>query len=183
MLFLQLVQEIVSKFGSLDLEKLEEKLTTMRILENFDLPSSVADLFTKPEIPVDNNTETVEVHDKVKASGEVVTNDEDDTGKKTSAKTEAAAEKDIETKTIVRLEPAVIPPKKVRMANLCVVGGHAVNGVAEIHSEIVKEEVFRDFYEVSIISMNLSICIRSVILVTLSFCSCIILLLTFTALA
>ncbi|XP_060187423.1 alpha-1,4 glucan phosphorylase L-1 isozyme, chloroplastic/amyloplastic [Lycium barbarum] len=144
----ELVHEIVSKYGSLDLDKLEEKLITMRILENFDLPSSVADLFTKPEIPVDDDTETVEVHDKVEASDKVVTNDEEDeTGKKTSAKTEAAAETEIDKKTTVKPEPAVIPPKKVRMANLCVVGGHAVNGVAEIHSEIVKEEVFNDFYE------------------------------------
>lgn len=147
----------------------------MRILENFDLPSSVADLFIKPESQVDDDTETAEVHDEVKASDEVVTNDEDDkseeddTGKKTSVKTETAAEKEIDKKTPVSLEPAVKPPKKVRMANLCVVGGHAVNGVAEIHSEIVKEEVFKDFYEVCIVSMNLLICIRSVVLVKLSF--------------
>ncbi|TMW99317.1 hypothetical protein EJD97_002755 [Solanum chilense] len=143
----ELVHEIVSKYGSLDLNKLEDKLTTMRILENFDLPSSVAEFFINPEISVDDDTETVEVHDKVEASDKVVTNDEDDTGKKTSMKTEAFAEKDIDKKTPVSPEPAVIPLKKVRMANLCVVGGHAVNGVAEIHSEIVKEEVFNDFYE------------------------------------
>ena len=34
------------------------------------------------------------------------------------------------------------------MANLSVVGGHSVNGVAEIHSEIVKQDVFNSFYEV-----------------------------------
>lgn len=149
----------------------------MRILENFDLPSSVAEFFINPEISVDDDTETLEVHDKVEASDKVVTNDEDDTGKKTSMKTEASAEKDIDKKTPVSPEPAVIPLKKVRMANLCVVGGHAVNGVAEIHSEIVKEEVFNGFYEVSIISMNHLICIRSGVLTH------IILLLTFTALA
>ncbi|KAL9323498.1 hypothetical protein ACSQ67_008355 [Phaseolus vulgaris] len=43
--------------------------------------------------------------------------------------------------------PVPEPPKLVRMANLCVVGGHAVNGVAEIHSEIVKDEVFNAFYK------------------------------------
>jgi starch phosphorylase len=40
-------------------------------------------------------------------------------------------------------------PRVVRMANLSVVGGHSVNGVAEIHSEIVKQDVFNSFYEVS----------------------------------
>ncbi|GAV65707.1 Phosphorylase domain-containing protein [Cephalotus follicularis] len=44
-------------------------------------------------------------------------------------------------------EPVIEPPKMIRMANLCVVGGHAVNGVAEIHSEIVKDEVFNEFYK------------------------------------
>jgi starch phosphorylase len=36
------------------------------------------------------------------------------------------------------------------MANLSVVGGHVVNGVAEIHSEIVKDDVFNAFYKVNI---------------------------------
>jgi starch phosphorylase len=37
--------------------------------------------------------------------------------------------------------------KYVRMANLACVGSHAVNGVAELHSELVKETVLRDFYQ------------------------------------
>ncbi|XP_068653751.1 alpha-1,4 glucan phosphorylase L isozyme, chloroplastic/amyloplastic [Aristolochia californica] len=45
------------------------------------------------------------------------------------------------------LQPEPKLPVSVRMANLCIVGGHAVNGVAEIHSDIVKEEVFNDFYK------------------------------------
>ncbi|KAJ6926849.1 hypothetical protein NC651_011064 [Populus alba x Populus x berolinensis] len=47
----------------------------------------------------------------------------------------------------IMAEPPPKPPKMVRMANLAVVGGHAVNGVAEIHSEIVKDEVFNAFYK------------------------------------
>ena len=35
----------------------------------------------------------------------------------------------------------------VRMANLCVVGTSSVNGVAELHTEILKKTLFKDFYE------------------------------------
>uniref|UniRef100_A0A672RTT0 Alpha-1,4 glucan phosphorylase n=1 Tax=Sinocyclocheilus grahami TaxID=75366 RepID=A0A672RTT0_SINGR len=38
--------------------------------------------------------------------------------------------------------------KKINMAHLCIVGSHAVNGVAQIHSDIIKDTVFKDFYDV-----------------------------------
>jgi starch phosphorylase len=37
--------------------------------------------------------------------------------------------------------------KYVRMAYLALVGSHKVNGVAELHSELLKKELFHDFYE------------------------------------
>ncbi|XP_021035342.1 glycogen phosphorylase, liver form [Mus caroli] len=37
--------------------------------------------------------------------------------------------------------------KRINMAHLCIVGCHAVNGVAKIHSDIVKTQVFKDFSE------------------------------------
>lgn len=37
--------------------------------------------------------------------------------------------------------------QRVRMANLAIVGSHAVNGVAALHSEILKSSLFRDFHE------------------------------------
>ncbi len=37
--------------------------------------------------------------------------------------------------------------KKVRMAHLAIIGSHAVNGVSILHTEILKQRVFRDFYE------------------------------------
>ena len=36
---------------------------------------------------------------------------------------------------------------KVNMANLCIIGSHNVNGVARLHSEILKRTVFKSFYE------------------------------------
>ncbi|XP_030418713.1 glycogen phosphorylase, liver form isoform X2 [Gopherus evgoodei] len=37
--------------------------------------------------------------------------------------------------------------KRINMAHLCIIGSHAVNGVAKIHSDIVKTRVFKDFAE------------------------------------
>ncbi|MDJ0737552.1 MAG: glycogen/starch/alpha-glucan phosphorylase [Nostocaceae cyanobacterium] len=37
--------------------------------------------------------------------------------------------------------------KYVRMANLACVGSHAINGVAQLHTELLKQTVLRDFYE------------------------------------
>ena len=41
------------------------------------------------------------------------------------------------------------PERKVRMANLAIVGSRSVNGVAAIHSELVKKELVPDFYEMT----------------------------------
>jgi starch phosphorylase len=38
--------------------------------------------------------------------------------------------------------------QKARMANLAIVGSHSVNGVAALHTEILKHEVFKDFVEI-----------------------------------
>jgi glycogen phosphorylase len=137
---------------------LKKKLQEMRILDNVDLPASVAKLFVKPkekkESPkkqkllvksldtvdeVEEETESEEVEEKVlsETTEEKVESDDVD-----------AEEEDSEDELdpFVKSNPKL--PRVVHMANLCVVGGHSVNGVAEIHSEIVKQEVFNSFYEV-----------------------------------
>jgi starch phosphorylase len=38
--------------------------------------------------------------------------------------------------------------KSVRMANLAVVGSHSVNGVAALHSRLLREDLFADFYAI-----------------------------------
>lgn len=131
----QLIGDIISEYGTSNPEILEKKLVDMRILENFDLPASVAELFAKPK-----GSPMVETGVEVVACDEATIADKD----------EPAVEETQEKNKAVNLEPVPVPPKMVRMANLCVVGGHAVNGVAEIHSEIVKEEVFNDFFQVNV---------------------------------
>jgi starch phosphorylase len=40
-------------------------------------------------------------------------------------------------------------PRFVRMANLAVVGSHSVNGVAKLHTALLKSGILRDFVEFS----------------------------------
>ena len=42
---------------------------------------------------------------------------------------------------------SLIEHNRVKMANLSVYGSHSVNGVAALHSEIIKNSIFKDFYE------------------------------------
>ncbi len=42
---------------------------------------------------------------------------------------------------------SIIEGGKVRMANLAIEGSHKINGVAALHTEILKNAVFKDFYE------------------------------------
>lgn len=44
---------------------------------------------------------------------------------------------------------SIMANSQVRMANLSVVGSHTVNGVSKLHSEILKNTVFHDFYKVT----------------------------------
>lgn len=42
---------------------------------------------------------------------------------------------------------SIIEGNQVRMANLAIVGSHRVNGVAQLHTDILKKSVFKDFDE------------------------------------
>jgi glycogen phosphorylase len=39
------------------------------------------------------------------------------------------------------------PERHIRMAHLACVGSHTVNGVAQLHTELIQQELLRDFYE------------------------------------
>ena len=44
---------------------------------------------------------------------------------------------------------AILRDGQVKMAHLAIVGSFSVNGVAELHTEILKKEVLKDFYEMT----------------------------------
>lgn len=133
----ELVQTIIDEYGTEDLDLLQEKLKQMRILDNIELPESVVEMIVKPE---KSSVEAIESTEEDDVSDEET---------EPTAEEDELEEEEIEEKNEVPpiIEPDPKLPKLVRMANLCVAGGYAVNGVAEIHSEIVKNEVFNDFYE------------------------------------
>jgi starch phosphorylase len=138
----------------------------MRILDNVDLPASIAQLFVIPKEKKESPTkskkkllvkslETItEVEEKTELEeeeAEVLSETEENVESEEIEAEEEDSEDELDP--FVKSDPKL--PRVVRMANLCVVGGHSVNGVAEIHSEIVKQDVFNSFYEVSNKDLNL----------------------------
>jgi glycogen phosphorylase len=155
----QLINTIISKYGTADTEVLKKKLQEMRILDNVDLPASVTKLFVKPKEKKESPKKQkllVKSLDAVDEVEEETESEEEVEEKVLSETTEEKVESDDvdaeeedsedELDPFVKSNPKL--PRVVHMANLCVVGGHSINGVAEIHSEIVKQEVFNSFYEV-----------------------------------
>ncbi|KAG9439753.1 hypothetical protein H6P81_019918 [Aristolochia fimbriata] len=159
----ELLNTIVSEYGTTDIDLLEQKLKEMRILENFEWPETVAQLLVRPkeasseeEVESDIEAESVIVDE---AESEVIDNDKEEEPSSSQPEVvdiDKEEEPSLSQPEVIDIDKEEEPsssqpeaklPIKVRMANLCVVGGHAVNGVAEIHSDIVKEEVFNDFYK------------------------------------
>lgn len=158
----QFIHEIISEYGTDDLDLLEQKVRKMRILENIELPNSVVELLNNSkEIPAIDPVKEIDLNDNdIKATKEKGEEDDGEVGEEEQKKDDdggdddddddKSVEEDTDKKTgwTFKVDPNL--PMMVRMANLCVVGGFSVNGVAEIHSEIVKEEVFHEFYKVTI---------------------------------
>ncbi|KAK7317949.1 hypothetical protein RJT34_02597 [Clitoria ternatea] len=160
----ELINEIIAEYGTDDLDLLQQKLQKLRILENIELPNSVMELLNiTEETPSTDLVEEVDVDDnEIKATKETEKEkekddddekegeeeqDDEQEGEEEQDDENSSVEEDTDNKIIGRFKVDPKLPKMVHMANLCVAGGFSVNGVAEIHSEIVKEEVFNEFYK------------------------------------
>ena len=44
-------------------------------------------------------------------------------------------------------ENAILEHGEIKMATLCLVAAQTINGVSELHSEILKNDIFKDYYE------------------------------------
>ncbi len=44
---------------------------------------------------------------------------------------------------------SIFSHNQIKMANLCVLASHTVNGVSALHSDIIKDSIFKDFYDVT----------------------------------
>lgn len=53
----------------------------------------------------------------------------------------------LDDQTVGRM--AIFGNHEIRMANLCIATSHSVNGVSQLHSDIIKNELFKDFYAVA----------------------------------
>lgn len=42
---------------------------------------------------------------------------------------------------------SIIEGGQIKMANLCIYGSHRINGVAQLHTEILQKDIFKDFHE------------------------------------
>ncbi|KAI5442811.1 alpha-1,4 glucan phosphorylase L isozyme, chloroplastic/amyloplastic isoform X1 [Lathyrus oleraceus] len=154
----ELIRTIIAEYGTADSDVLDKKLKEMRILENVVLPAEFADMLVKTKEAADISSEEVQIskeeggeeeeeEEEEKGGGEKDNDGNEDEVEKAIAEKDGTNKSSIKDKKKELPEPVPVPPKLVRMANLCVVGGHAVNGVAEIHSEIVKDDVFNAFYK------------------------------------
>uniref|UniRef100_A0A0D6QZS8 Alpha-1,4 glucan phosphorylase n=1 Tax=Araucaria cunninghamii TaxID=56994 RepID=A0A0D6QZS8_ARACU len=137
----EFIKEVIAKNSLTDLKELENKIRGMRILENEDFPESVVPVFADLWKAEEEAAKKVSEEDAKEESEEVDAKEE-------SEEVDSEQNSKIKSEEEIKEPTSIVkPPILVRMANLCVIAGHAVNGVAEIHSEIVKDEVFNDFYQ------------------------------------
>lgn len=138
----QIIETIDDQFmkfvaSKVDKSELEAKIASMRVLENIDLPASIQSLI--PPKPVKEKVK--KAVKKPSANGDATTA-QAAVGKEVTVEEEKEEEEEEEEEAVPEK-----PAATVRMANLCVIAGHKVNGVAAIHSKIVIDEVFNDFYK------------------------------------
>eukprot|EP00271_Cylindrocystis_brebissonii_P010351 TRINITY_DN26521_c0_g1_i1.p1 TRINITY_DN26521_c0_g1~~TRINITY_DN26521_c0_g1_i1.p1 ORF type:complete len:938 (+),score=229.50 TRINITY_DN26521_c0_g1_i1:58-2871(+) len=136
------------------LEKWPLELIKKLLPRHFEIIEKIDEQFIGEVIASSTGVETEEILRKIQAM-RILDNVELPESAKASLKlsdpvkaVEEATTSESEEEEETKVEDVEVKkPSVVRMANLCVITGHAVNGVAQIHSDIVKDEVFNDFYK------------------------------------
>eukprot|EP00475_Leptophrys_vorax_P027909 TRINITY_DN3994_c0_g2_i1.p1 TRINITY_DN3994_c0_g2~~TRINITY_DN3994_c0_g2_i1.p1 ORF type:complete len:951 (-),score=146.12 TRINITY_DN3994_c0_g2_i1:350-3202(-) len=131
------IDHVVSTVGLHDPAVLVHKIDAMRVLDGTPLPDRVKQAIVAREKEIE------EEEAAAKAAAEAAAKAAKEAGEPLPEEEPEAKKPKTEKVDLL----AVTGSPVVRMANLCVIAGHAVNGVAAIHSEIVKDDVFNDFYQ------------------------------------
>ena len=42
----------------------------------------------------------------------------------------------------------IVKDNQIHMAHLAIIGGHSINGIAKLHTELLKEDTLHDFYSI-----------------------------------
>ncbi|GBG72478.1 hypothetical protein CBR_g12053 [Chara braunii] len=144
------VESVIAASTSEEREELVERIARMRILENMEI-TQLAEEEEEDSESEDEGEEEYSSEEKKKKEKEkemkAAEKEEKVKMSKEEKKAAKAAKKEAKARKAEEKKKKVPAPVMVRMANLCVIAGHTVNGVAEIHSDIVKDEVFNDFYK------------------------------------
>ncbi|CAM6086360.1 unnamed protein product [Calypogeia fissa] len=141
--------KLVVKSNIFEKSLVEGKLNNMKILENVAIPESIRTLMSLVS-PTPSIEQAV---DKENLEGD----EEEEEAEAEEEEAEEEVEEGHEGEVVynAKLDDTKVSftgiPKNaptMRMANLCVIASHTVNGVAAIHTEIVKEDVFNNFYQI-----------------------------------
>ncbi|CAM6129017.1 unnamed protein product [Calypogeia fissa] len=145
--------KLVVKSNIFEKSQVEGKLNSMKILENVAIPESIRTLMSlvspTPSIEEAVDKENLEGDEEEEEAEEEAETEEEEAEEEVEVGQEGEVvynAKLDDTKVSFTGLPKNAPT--MRMANLCVIASHTVNGVAAIHTEIVKEDVFNNFYQI-----------------------------------
>lgn len=130
------------------LEKWSQDLVKKLLPRHFELIEKIDEEFIKEVIALSEGEKPEEILTKVLSMRILEGSDLPESVKSFFEPEVEEEEEEVEKPKKEKDEIVLKNPGVVRMANLCVIAGKTVNGVAAIHSQIVIDDVFNDFYKI-----------------------------------